>query len=185
MKRSGVTCIEFLLAIFVIWVAMVTWKFVAGRFGTWYGIAAALLAGSLTVVLFYACVHLLYKRALQKARDKYRDIYRVIAAPTAPRIIAMAKGAEIKVGDYGWEAGPSRNDGLIYLQGLTPNWTVVWHAGLHPDEVERVGAKPYSQYDSWHPVWAKPPSLPPCPFTVIERKTRTLGRPHHSHRYFD
>jgi hypothetical protein len=73
---------------------------------------------------------------------------------------------------------------LIYLHGLTAEWTVVWHAGLHPDEVEWVATKPYSQYDSWHPDRTEPPPLPPCPFPVVERETSTIGRPHCSHRYF-
>jgi len=166
---------------------MVTWKSVAGTYGTLSGIGTAFSAGSLsviTVVLFYRWMWRRDERGLQKARDQYQEIYRVITNPTDARVIVMPEGAEIRIGDYGWEAGPSRNDGLIYLQGLTLDWTVVWHAGLHPDEIEKVGTKPHSQYDSWHPYWADPPPLPPCPFPVVERETMTIGRPHHSHSYF-
>lgn len=186
MKRSGWTLIELLAVIFVMAVTMVTWTSVADTYGRWWGFGAAFAAGSLSVVavvLFYRWTWRLTERALQKARDKYRGICRVIAVPTDPKVIVMPEGAEIRVGDYGWEAGPPRSDGLIYLQGLTPDWTVVWHAGLHAEDVEKVGAKPFSQYDSWHPDWADPPPLPPCPFPVVERETMTIGRPHYSHSY--
>jgi hypothetical protein len=113
-------------------------------------------------------------------REKYRSIYRVVAVPPEPKIIIIPEGAEIRLGDYGWEAGPIRNDGLIYLQGLTLEWTVVWHVGFTPDQIKMVATKPNSQYDSWRPYWV---DLPPCPFPVIERETLTIGRPHHSHRY--
>jgi hypothetical protein len=187
VKRSGFTLIELLIPIFVITVTMVGWQLVARRYGPWWGIGAALSAGLLSVgavIVFYRVMWRMDERGRQRARDSYRGIYRVIAVPTDPKHIVTLEGAEIRVGDYGWEAGPSRNDGLIYLQGLTRDWTVVWHAGLHPDEVEQVCTKPHSQYDSWHPYWADPPPLPACPFPVIERKTLTIGRPHHSHSYF-
>ena len=186
-ERSGVTLIEFLALVFVIAATMLTWKSVSVRHGTWWGIGAAFTAGSFSVilvVLFYQFTWYLDARALQKAKDKYRDIYRVIAIPAKPKVIIMPAGAEIMAGDYGWEAGPSRNDGLIYLQGLTLDWNVVWHAGFHPDEIEKVGQKTHSQYDAWHPYWAPPPPLPPCPFPVVERETMTVGPPHFSHSYF-
>ncbi len=156
-------------------------------FGPWWGIAAAVSSGSIsvfTVVLFYRWTWRRDKRGLQKARDKFQKIYRVIAEQSNPKVIVKPDGAEIRVGDFCWEAGPSCNDGLIYLQGLTLDWTVVWHAGLHSDEVETICSKPYSQYDSWHPNWAEPPSLPLCPFPVVERQSMTIGRPHLSHSYF-
>ena len=187
MKRSGWTLIELLAVIFVLTTTMVIWQSVATTHGPWWGIGAAFSVGSLsfiTVVLFYRWSWRRDERGLQKVRDNYREIYRVIAMPTDPRVIVMPDGAEIRVDDFGWEAGPSRNDGLIYLHGLTLDWTVVWHAGLHPDEIEKVATKSYSQYDSWHPFWADPPRLPLCPFPVVERETMTIGRPHHSHRYF-
>ena len=104
--------------------------------------------------------------------------------PSAQLSVIKPQGAEIRIGDYGWEAGPTRSDGLIYLQGLAPDWTVVWHTGFRPDEVERVAEKPTSQYDYWAPYWAKSPPPSPCPFPVADRETMTWGRPHHTHRYF-
>jgi hypothetical protein len=186
VKRSGWTLIELLAVIFVITATMVTWQSVATTYGPWWGAGAAFCSGSLsiiTVVLFYRWTWRRDERGLQMARDKYRDIYRIVALPAEPSVIVMPEGAEIRVGDFGWTAGPSRDDGLIYLQGLTLDWTVVWHAGLPPDGIEKCGTKPHSQYDSWHPFWADPPPLPPCPFPVIERETMTVGRPHHNHSY--
>lgn len=186
MKRPGFSLIELLAAIFVVSTVMFTLRYLGPTYGMWWGIFAAFVAGSLSFLM----VALLYRwqwrqdqRGLQNAREKYRDIYRVIAMPIDPTVIVIPQGAEIRVGDYGWEAGPPRNDGLIYLQGLTQDWTVVWHVGFRPNEIEKVGAKPYSQYDAWHPYWADPPPLPPCPFPVIERETITMGRPYYRDDY--
>lgn len=166
---------------------MSVWKSVSSSYGLWWGIGAAILAGGLSillVILFYYWMERIEQRILTKLRNKYTAIYRVKTVPSDPKIIILPEGAEIRVGDFGWEAGPNRNDELIYLQGLTPEWTVVWHAGFLPDEIKKVAEKPNSQYDSWYPDWAKPPSLPPCPFPVIERITMTVGRPHYWHDYF-
>ena len=187
MSRRGLTLIELLVVTFVMTVAIVIGKSVASAYGAWPGIGAGFLGGSLSmisVILFYRWSWKRAERRLQELRQEYRAIYRVNTVPPDPRIIIMPEGAQISIGDYGWEAGPSRNDGLIYLQGLTPEWTVVWHAGFRPDQIEWVADKPHSQYDSWHPYWADPPPLPSCPFPVVERETPTIGRPHHSHRYF-
>lgn len=173
---------------FVITAIMLAWKSASSSYGLWWGIGAGLLAGVLSillVILFYCWNWRRQERTLAELRKKYTAIYQVNTVPSDPQIIILAEGAEIRVGDYGWEAGPTRNDGLIYLQGLTPEWTVVWHAGFRPDEIEKVVEKTNSQYDSWYPYWANPPSLPPCPFTVVERKTMTVGRPHYSHQYFE
>jgi hypothetical protein len=187
LKRSGYTVFEVLALAFVLSATLCLWRAVTPVYGQRWGMLAAFGGGLLSVTL----VVLLYRwswrrdeRLLQAARENYRKIYRVIAAPADPEIIGMADGAVIRVGDFGWEAGPARDDGLIYLQGLTLEWTVVWHAGLRPEEVESVTQKPHSQYDAWHPYWAPPPALPPCPFPIAERKTMTLGRPHFSNRYF-
>ena len=186
-SQQAWTLIEFLAFEFTLVVTMLAWHFVAKRFGFWAGIGASILsvvACAIAVILFYRWSWRRNKRRLQELREKYRTIYRVIGLPTDKRSATMPEGAEIRVGDYGWEAGPIHNDGLIYLQGLTVKWCVVWHAGFRPDQIEKVGPKPSSQYDYWAPYWAKVPPPAPCPYPVVERKTPTMGLPHHSHRYF-
>lgn len=188
VSRRGWTLIELLAVIFVMTAALVIGKTAASHFGAWLGAGAGLFAGLLAaviVVLFYRWMGQRDERRRQELRDKYCAIYRVINIPLDPRIVVIPKGAEIRIGDFGWEAGPSRKDGLIYLQGLTEDWTVVWHAGFRPDQIEWVAWKRFSQFDAWHPYWAPPPPLPLCPFPVIERETMTMGRPHHSHQYFE
>jgi hypothetical protein len=185
--RQAWTLIELLALMFVIAVSTGMGKSVARKHGTWPGIGAGILAAAVCatiVVLFYRWMWRQDKRRLQELREKYHTIYRVIALPTDKTSIRKPEGAEIKVGDYGWEAGPILKDGLIYLQGLTVKWCVVWHAGFRPDQVEKVGPKLSSQYDYWVPDWAKGPPPPPCPFPVQERETPNMGLPHHSHRYF-
>ncbi len=187
-RRSAYTLIELLAAMFVVGATGLVEEFVAHKLGRWTGIGA----GALTLIICVSGVVLFYRwswkrdrKRLQELKEKYRGIYRVIALPSNQKILAKPDGAEIKIGDYGWEAGPINKDGLIYLQGLTVEWTVVWHAGFRPDEIEWITEKPSSQYDYWFPYWAKSPPLPPCPYPVIKRATPTMGRPHHSHRYFE
>jgi hypothetical protein len=70
--------------------------------------------------------------------------------------------------------------GLIYLQGLTDEWGLVWRAGFRPDQVEFVGPKPVSQYDwkdfeydgpkptaCYHWQYGKPRQS--CPFPVQKK----------------
>ncbi|MHC4771003.1 MAG: type II secretion system protein [Planctomycetota bacterium] len=180
MKKKGYTLIELLAVIFIIAATMSAWKSVSSSYGLWWGIGAGILAGALSillVILFYYWMGRIEERILTKLRNKYTAIYRVKTVPSDPKIIILPEGAEIRVGDIGWEAGPNRDDGLIYLQGLTSEWTVVWHAGFHPDEIEKVAKKPSSQYDVECPYGADLSSLPACPFTVVERKTMTAGLP--------
>jgi hypothetical protein len=180
------TLVELLAVMFVVAMTGLVEESVAHRFGRWTGIGAGavtLVICVIGVVLFYRWSWKLDRRRLQELREKYRGIYRVIALPSDQKIVAKPDGAEIKIGDCGWEAGPVSKDGLIYLQGLTLEWTVVWHAGFRRDQIEWITEKPSSQYDYWVPYWAKSPP-PPCPYPVIERATLTMGRPHHSHRYF-
>jgi len=86
----------------------------------------------------------------------------------------IAQGASIKIGDYGWEAVPLRDDGLIYLQGLDTEWQVIWHAGFRPEQIESVATKPQSQYD-WNYEWVRKKLL--CPFPVQEHSTAGMGFP--------
>ena len=186
-RPKAYTLIELLAAVFVVAMTCLVEESVAHRFGRWTGIGAGavtLIICVMGVVHFYRWSWKRDRRRLQELREKYRGIYRVIALPSDQKIVARPDGAEIKIGDCGWEAGPVSKDGLIYLQGLTVEWTVVWHAGFRLDQVEWITEKPSSQYDYWVPYWAKSPPPPPCPYPVIERATLTMGRPHHSHRYF-
>ena len=185
--RAAYTLIELLALTFIVAITAMVGKSVATRYGTWAGIGAgfiAVLTSAWFVVLFYRWSWQRDRRRLQELKDKYRGVYRVLQLPPAQMSIIKPQGAQIRIGDYGWEAGPDRGDGLIYLQGLAPDWTVVWHTGFRPEQVERVAEKPSSQYAYWAPYWAKPPPPPPCPYPVAERETMTWGRPHHSHRYF-
>jgi len=184
---AGYTLIELLAVMFMVAITAIVGHSVATRYGTWAGIGAGFIAALTSVylvALFYRWTWQRDRRRLQQLREKYRGVYRVLKVPAAQLSIIKPQGAEIKIGDYGWEAGPDRGDGLIYLQGLAPDWTVVWHVGFRPDELERVADKLISQYDYWAPYWAKPPPPPPCPYPVAERETMTWGRPHLSHRYF-
>jgi hypothetical protein len=187
-NRQAYTLIELLAGIFVVAVTVAVSKSVAGKYGTGSGIGAgipAALGAAFIVVVFYRWSWRRDRRRLQELQEKYQEIYRVLAIPSDQKSIMKPEGAEIKVGDYGWEAAPIRKDGLVYLHGLTPEWTVVWYAGFRPDQIERVATKPRSQYGIWVPYWAKKPVLPPCPFPVLDRDTLTVGHPHHSHRFLE
>jgi hypothetical protein len=186
-EHAAYTLIELLAVMFMVAITAIAGKSVAARYGTWAGVGAgfiAALSSVCLVALFYRWSWQRDRRRLEELKEKYRGIYRVIRLPSSDASIIKPQGAEAKIGDYGWEAGPDRSDGLIYLHGLAPDWTVVWHIGFRPEEVERVAEKPTSQYDYWAPYWTKSPPPPPCPFPVTERETMTWGRPHHSHRYF-
>jgi hypothetical protein len=162
---------------FAIGVPIVIGMFVAKKFGLWPAIGAGLLTVVPCVISVVRAYRARWRRNSQRRQEwklKYSGIYRVIALPTDETVIKTPQGAEIKVGDYGWEAVPLRVDGLIYLQGLSPQWRVVWYAGFRPDQLEKVVSKPQSQYD-WDNTWIK--SAPPCPFPVQERETTDMGLP--------
>src|SRR5258708_3211215 len=119
-RRSAYTLIELLAVMFVVAVTGIVEESMAHRFGRWPGIGA----GVVTLIPCVIVVALVYRwswrqdrRRLQELRKEYRGIYRVIALPDHQKIIAKPDGAEIRIGDYGWEAGPIHKDGLIYLQG--------------------------------------------------------------------
>jgi competence protein ComGC len=187
-QKRGWTLIELLALIFIISITAVVYLFIAPKYGVVVGIGTGIVtivACFFIVIQFYRWRWRKDKQRLQELREKYQAIYHVNALPVDEGNLRKAAGAEIKIGDYGWEAGPLRKDGLIYLQGLTPEWHVVWHAGFRPEQIEKVATKPASQYDYWHPYWAKVPTPPPCPFPILARSTATMGLPHHSHRYFE
>jgi prepilin-type N-terminal cleavage/methylation domain-containing protein len=186
-RSRAYTLIELLAVIFIIGFATAVFEVVRGKHGQGPAVVAcvlALFAGIFLVFLFYRWTWRRNKQQLTRLREKYRNIYQVKALPTDAKSIVKPEGAEIQIGDYGWDARPTRRDGLIHLQGLTARWQVVWHAGFRQDQIEKVAAKPASQYDYWTPYWAKSPPPPPCPFPVRERNTPTMGLPHHSGHYF-
>jgi membrane protein implicated in regulation of membrane protease activity len=193
--RNAYTLIELLAGIFI--VAMATAVYIAAvraKHGQVLAVMASALAGLAAfglVCLFYRWSWRRNRQSLTRLREQYRSIYQIKELPTAAKSIVKPDRAEIKIGDFGWEARPNRRDGLIHLQGLTPEWQVVWHAGFRPDQIEKVAEKPASQYDYWRPpYWDSPPykaktkPSPPCPYPVQERNTPTMGLPHHSIRYF-
>ncbi len=186
--QKGYTLIELLAVGFIVAFVAAVHEAVRAKLGPGPALVASALAvflGALLVIAFYRWTWSRDKRRLNQLRENYRSIYRVKELPTETKSIIKPAGAEIQIGDYGWDARPSRRDGLIHLQGLTVRWQVVWHAGFHPDQIERVAVKNASQYDYWAPYWAKPPPPPPCPYPVRERSTPTLGLPHHSGHYFE
>ncbi|HEX3717886.1 MAG TPA: hypothetical protein VH595_07945 [Verrucomicrobiae bacterium] len=186
-RQRAYTLIELLAVTFIMLMAMVAEESIAKRYGRGWGIVAAgiaVVASAGLVVLWYRWMWRRNKARLRELKEKYRSIYRVVALPGDKSGVVKLAGAELKVGDFGWEAVPIRKDGLTHLQGLTPGWNVVWHAAFRPDEIQLVGAKPSSQYDYWVPYWAKSPPPPPCPFPILARETPAMGRPMHSMRYF-
>jgi prepilin-type N-terminal cleavage/methylation domain-containing protein len=186
--RNAYTLIELLAVIFIVALVTAVHEAVRAKHGQGLALAASALAvlfGALLVILFYRWTWSRERKRLARLREQYQSIYQVKELPTATKSIVKPAGAEIQVGDYGWDARPNRRDGLIHLQGLTARWQVVWHAGFRPDQIEKVAAKSVSQYDYWTPYWAKPSPLPPCPYPVRERDTPTMGLPHHSGRYFE
>ena len=177
LRERALTLIELLTAVFVILVPVLIGEAVAKHYTNGDGI----IAGVISVIPCIGLVMLYYKwqwHELKSRRDelkqKYKDVYRVMILPSDKTVIKKPEGAEIKVGDYGWESIPLCDDGLIYLQGLDPKWRVVWYAGFRQDQIEKVTTKPQSQYD-WNYTWVQHP--PPCPFPVQERKTATMGFP--------
>jgi prepilin-type N-terminal cleavage/methylation domain-containing protein len=186
--QNAYTIIELLVVILIVGFVAAVHGAVRGKHGEGPALLASLLAvgvSALLVVLSWDWDSRSNKRRLTQLREQYRSIYQVKELPTNAKSIVKLAAAEIQIGDYGWDARPNRKDGLIHLQGLTPKWQVVWHAGFRPDQIEKVAVKPVSQYDYWAPHWVKPPPPPPCPYPVRERNTPTLGLPHHSGRYFE
>jgi len=163
-------------------IPIITGQIVVERFGIWAGIAAgiaAFVASVLVVATFYTTTGRWVEREQRELSEKYPSIYRVTAVPTDVDRIVKAAGADIEIGDYGWEAEPIHTDGRIYLHGLTEEWCVVWHAGFTPDQIERIGPKPRSQYYLPYSWVCAGPDAPPCPFPVRMRTSRrnTLGYP--------
>ncbi len=188
-SEQALTATEMLAAVFVGVMCVTAYQTVHRDHGFWPAVAAAVLAAAVAIGILALMARRAWNRRqchLAELRERYRTIYRVKSLPTDPQSVVKREGAEIRIGDYGWEALPTRNDGLIHLQGLTTAWHVVWHAGFGPAQVERVAEKASSQYDHWVPYnLVGTVSQPPCPYPVQKRTTSTMGPPHHSGRYDD
>lgn len=150
------------------------------RVGGWANTTAGLVA---------LAIFLLYLRWLWRTFDRWLEedlthlrahctgLYRVLGRPANTRDFYIPNGVKVCKGDYAWEAPPFRNDGLIYLEGLTEDWGLLWKAGFHPADVERVCEKPVSQYD-WRDFeypglrpgyghqWKECKPVKPCPYPV-------------------
>jgi hypothetical protein len=184
--NSGYTLIDLLAVMFVMNGFLVGF-IVTDHFGRGMGVPAGILASLLfatIVVIFYRWNWRRRDTRMKMLREQYRMIYRVRLTPGDVGSIIKHPDAEIRIGDYGWEAAPIRKDGLIYLQGLTENWRVVWHAGFLPEQVEQIGPKPASQYDYWVPYWAESCKFPRCPFPIQKRQTPDMGLPVSSHELY-
>lgn len=133
-----------------------------------------LCIGAVFLILFilaylYARIHV--RRLRHRLLEKYALIYRVVSTPSGDQFALKAEGTAIEVGDYGWEAEPIYQDGLIYLHGLNSRWQVVWYAGFRPDQVEVVNQKPQSHYYVFPDYMSvEPVKVPQCPFPVSKYK---------------
>jgi len=177
-RQEAWTIFEMLAVVLMIFVPISLGQFAAKRFGVLPGVGVGILSAilcAIVVVLFYRARGRQHENRRRELREKYRGIYRVIGLPSDGTNVKKPQGAEIKIGDYGWEAEPPKGkEGLIFLQGLTAKWQVVWYAGFRSDQIESTGSKPRSQYD-WDYSWLR--NAPPCPFPVQERETPSWGMP--------
>lgn len=177
-RQEAWTIFEMLAVVLMIFVPISLGQFAANRFGVLPGVGVGILSAilcAIVVVLFYRARGRQHENRRRELREKYRGVYRVIGLPADETNIKKPQGAEIKVGDFGWEAEPPKGkEGLIFLQGLTAKWQVVWYAGFRSDQIESAGPKPQSQYD-WGYSWLR--NAPPCPFPVQERATPSWGLP--------
>jgi hypothetical protein len=176
IDRMKITIFDLLVSMFVISVPLLVGDQLTQSFGLGVGITAGLVTGAICCLISFAWYYMLYRIGCNR-RDKfrviYKNVYRVAALPHASKII-VAKGEEIQIGDYGWEAAPLKKDGLIYLQGLTENWRVVWHAGFQENQIELVRSKPCSQYDWWEIVHDEKRL---CPFPVVKKNPKWMWYP--------
>jgi prepilin-type N-terminal cleavage/methylation domain-containing protein len=127
-RKRAYTLIELLAVMFIVAIISAVYLPVSKKYGVGIGIGAGfvtILVCVFIVIQFYRWSWRRNKQRLQELREKYPTIYRVNALPADKGNHRKAVGAEIKIGDFGWEAGPLRRDGLIYLQGLTPEWYFV------------------------------------------------------------
>lgn len=181
-RRHGFTLIELLAMIIIVAAVSSTWTIVRGKYGIGMGLAAALAVTLLCASLIVVFYHFSGKRFAVEFKDlseKYATIYRVLSPPDGSAPVLKAEGADIRAGDYGWDAEPIQNDGLIYLHGLSADWLVLWYAGFRPEQIERVGPKPRIQYYLPYAWMGAGSDAHPCPFpaSATVPKMATLGHP--------
>lgn len=159
------TLIELLFFVILVSIGIGVGSLVAKFLGIFAGIGAGILAVAgfiyLTKILSVAG----HRRHCRKMAEKYTRIFRVRDLPTDETSIILPKNSEIKTGDYGWESGPIRKNGLIYLRGFDEKWKFIWWAGFQPEQIEFVCPKPFSDYDRHLPD-RKDLLKNPCPFPV-------------------
>lgn len=179
-RRCGFTCIEVIAAVIALFLPLVLGFVVGHHHGILLGVLTGTGAGAvggLFVRWFYVCSARRFQQEILELETKYPSVYRILAVPKGlPCVIAA--GVEVLPGDYGWEAEPIlKDDGRIYLQGLTQEWCVAWYAGFEASQIELICQKPRSQYYlpySWTCAGAKPS---PCPFSVGRSPENNLGFP--------
>ncbi|RMD67020.1 hypothetical protein D6833_00770 [Candidatus Parcubacteria bacterium] len=180
MQRSGFTCIELAAIIFIMGATSTAGVAARNVFGNWgAGLAAGAIAAAAACVIVKECYrwsNRIAEREMRELSERFPRIFRVLVVPRGLPCV-MARAAEIRVGDYGWEAEPIYDDGLIYLHGLTEEWKVAWYAGFRPEHIEVVGEKPRSQYFLPYSWICNGAEAPRCPFPVQHSAEETLGFP--------
>ena len=177
--RCGFTCFEVMAAIIAVYLPLMLGFVVGHHHGVLSGILAGTCAGAvggLFVRWFYVWSARRFQQEILELETKYPSVYRILAVPNGLPCV-KADGVEVLPGDYGWEAEPILNDGRIYLQGLTLEWRVAWHAGFEASQIELICQKPRTQYYlpySWICAGGKPP---PCLFPVGQSPANDLGFP--------
>src|SRR5579862_5451506 len=98
-------------------ISVLAGQIVASKHGTWAGIGLGISSGAAVVGVFillrWANQHYYVQPRRRQLRDRYRYIYKVIALPGNLIDVRKPIGAELVVGDYGWEAPPLKKDGLL------------------------------------------------------------------------
>jgi hypothetical protein len=143
-------------------------SFVAKSLGVFAGIVIGILASIGFIYLTKFLGNVGHRRHCRKMAEKYTRIFRVLNLLADEKSVIKPKNSKIKVGDFGWESGPIRKNGLIYLKGFDEKWKMVWWAGFQLDQLEIVGPKPFSQYDIHLPDKQELRKTP-CPFPVQPR----------------
>lgn len=178
-RRRGLTLLDLLALQFVIFVPLFFTVIVTTHYGSERGFLVGFISSIAcwgVVGAFSGWSYYRYQEQLRVLSTNYPSIFQIKEIPSDTSQLLIAEGAKIEIGDYGWEAEPLHDDGLIYLHGLNEKWGVVWYRGFRPNQIEKVGPKPRTQYllpESWY---RGGPDAFPCPFP-IQSQTADLGMP--------